>query len=436
MSLSIKAEWEALDTGPPEERACFAAIGIFSGNLSLTEADDAFVKRLRSSVHLSAYRLAEWFAWNWWRQRWEPPTHAPDWAMVHRMTTIGGGYVWPKISIISDGELIKLIARPTEPHPAEPLRYIANIIAEFRAAEFEGAVSRFIEQVQGKLRVEGVETTNLDNVWSDVCAERSDSETAKRRQLEALLGFDSDEADASLLERRIIEVAELGENAIREMAATSSGRGKVPTARDLRQIADDFGFDARQADAIQLRSDVQLPPTGEVPAWRRGAVAAQELRAQENLDAKSIPNEQLADMLGVVVSNLNSSSNNFDLSFVIDTSENLGRVVLRPKWAVNRRFDIARLLGDRIAGDGVEPLHPATRTFTYRQRLQRSFAAEFLCPFEAVDDMLEGDYSQEKQEECAEYFQVSSRVVLSHLVNHGLINRDDFERESEIVSAI
>ena len=36
----------------------------------MTEAEDAFVKRVRKEVYLSAYRLAEWLAWNWWRLRW------------------------------------------------------------------------------------------------------------------------------------------------------------------------------------------------------------------------------------------------------------------------------------------------------------------------------------------------------------------------------
>ena len=94
-ALSIDAEWETLRQGSAEERACFAALGIQYGDIWLTEAEDAFVKRVRSKVHLSAYHFAEWLAWNWWRLRWEPRKHAPGWNLAHRMATIGGGYVWP-----------------------------------------------------------------------------------------------------------------------------------------------------------------------------------------------------------------------------------------------------------------------------------------------------------------------------------------------------
>jgi hypothetical protein len=77
-----------LHSGTPEDRACFAAIGIAYGDICLTQAEDVFVNRVRDKVHLSGYRLAEWFAWNWWRLRWEPRTTALDWALAHRMTTV------------------------------------------------------------------------------------------------------------------------------------------------------------------------------------------------------------------------------------------------------------------------------------------------------------------------------------------------------------
>lgn len=435
MSLSITTEWERLATGAPEEKACFAAIGILSGNISLTEADDAFVKRLRSSVHLSAYKLAEWFAWNWWRQRWEPRTPARDWAMAHHMTTIGGGYVWPNITIVSDGERIVFVAKPTEPRPEEPLRYITDIAAVFRATEFEGAISRFIEQVQGQLRAEEIETTNLDRVWVDVCAERGNPEVAKRRRLEALLGFDPDEADTSLLERLVAEEAEFGEGAVREMAATSFGKGDIPTTENLHEIARTIGFDARPGDSIRLQSGTHLPSIGQVPAWRRGAEAAQALRTQEGLDVNPISNKRLASMLGIATPNLTNRIGGSDFSFALDNSNSAGHIVLRSKWETGRRFELARLLGDRLAGGGTGRLFPATRTYTYRQKLQRSFAAELLCPFEAIDGMLQGDYGEEKQEECAEHFKVSPLTVRTLLVNHGRIDHDDFNGELEAASA-
>lgn len=71
-SWEINAEWEYLDSGLPEERACFAALSIDAHAQCLTEGRDAWANRLRKAPYLSAYPFAEWLAWNWWRLRWEP----------------------------------------------------------------------------------------------------------------------------------------------------------------------------------------------------------------------------------------------------------------------------------------------------------------------------------------------------------------------------
>ena len=136
-------------------------------------------------------------------------------------------------------------------------------------------------------------------------------------------------------------------------------------------------------------------------------------------------------MSGVGHSTLTDRRNAPELSFAIDDSPTAGRVVLRSRWETGRRFELARLSGDRIAGGVGGRLFPATRTFTYRQKLQRSFAAEFLSPFEAVADMLRGDYSAEKQEEAAQHFNVSPFTVRTLLMNHGLVGRDDLDGEFE-----
>lgn len=432
MTLAIEAEWERLDAGPPEERACFAAISIIVNERPLIVAEDAFVKRLRTSVHLSAYRLAEWFAWNWWRQRWEPHATSREWALAHRMTTIGGGYVWPNITVVADGERVVLVAKPTESRPAEPLRYLIDHIASLQADEFEQAVSDFIEQVRGQLRAEKVATTNLDAAWDDVCAERAEPATAKRRRLEALLGCDPDEGNEDLVERLVSDEAELGESAVREMAAMASEATGPLTATDLRQIAGAAGFDSNPGDAVRLRDgETNLPQKGEVPAWRRGYEAARLLRLQESLGAASISDKRLAEMSGVSSTILSDKKSDDALSFAIDESSDAGRVVLRSKWDTGRRFDLARLLGDRIAWNTGGKLLPATRAHTYRQKLQRAFAAEFLSPFEAVAAMLEDDYSTEKQEDAAEYFSVSPLTIRTLLVNHGLIKRDDLDYDFE-----
>src|SRR5271155_2021018 len=64
---TISAKWEALASGPPEERACFGELSIKAHDISFTEGNDAIAKRLREGPLVSVYHFAEWVAWNWWR---------------------------------------------------------------------------------------------------------------------------------------------------------------------------------------------------------------------------------------------------------------------------------------------------------------------------------------------------------------------------------
>jgi len=429
-SWSINPEWEPLDSGPPEERACFAAISIQAHGVWLTEGLDALANSVRKAPRLSAYHLSEWIAWNWWRLRWEPrSTTVRDWSSSHRMTTIGGGYIWPNITIFSDGERIALIAKPTEERPQTPFRYIADIAAVLQASEFESGVDSFIEQVLGRLDSERIAETNLQMIWQGVLKERSTTALARARKLEALLGQEPDESDPKILDQLIADSEALGSGSVDEIAADHGIGGTITTARELREIAASRGYDASPRDVVRLAYGSGLPRSGEVPAWRLGAAVANTLREQERLNGEPISDKELARLAGTQVVAINDRTSGSGISFALDDNPMRGRIVLRSKWKTGRRFELARILGDRIARQQSSRLFPATRSYTYRQKMQRAFAAEFLSPFNVVEEMLRGDYSMENQQEVAEYFNVSPMTIRTLLVNHKKIEREGFDFE-------
>ena len=57
--------------------------------------------------------------------------------------------------------------------------------------------------------------------------------------------------------------------------------------------------------------------------------------------------------------------------------------------------------------------------------MQRAFAAELLSPFASVDEMLGGDYSEEKQNDTAEHFNVSPMTIQTQLLNNRRISYDE-----------
>ena len=430
VNWSISLDWEVLDSGPPEERACFAGIGIQAHNVWLTEGLDVLANSVRKAPRLSAYHLSEWMAWNWWRLRWEPRSATVrDWPSSHRMTTIGGGYVWPNITIFSDGERIALIAKPTEERPQTSYRYIADVAAILQASEFEAGTESFIDQVLERLNSEKIAKTNLQTIWQSVLEERKTPALARARKLEALLGQDPDESDPKILEQLIADSTSLGSESVDEIAADHGSGGTISTAQELREIAAAKGYDASPRDVARIAHGSGLPRSGQVAAWRLGAAAASALREQERLDGQPISNDKLAEMTGVPTNALTGRTSGGTLSFALDENTTRGKIVFRSKWPAGRRFELARILGDRIARQQSSKLFPATRSYTYRQKMQRSFAAEFLSPFNAVEEILGGDYSMENQQEAAEHFSVSPMTIRTLLVNHKKIEREglDFE---------
>ena len=115
------------------------------------------------------------------------------------------------------------------------------------------------------------------------------------------------------------------------------------------------------------------------------------------------------------------------MSFALDENSSGSRIVLRSKWEPGRRFELPGL--SAILGPKGN-LYPATG-WHYRQKVQRSFAAEFLSPFTAVEEMLAGDCSADSRQDVADYFNVSDHLIRTLLVNHRRLAHDYLDDDIE-----
>ncbi len=423
-TLGISLAPEMSDEGDPAERACFGLFTMRANGADLTGGMDFFITAYRSGPLVSGYHAAAWLAWNWWRLCHEPRSSAPEWWRSHRMTAIGEGYAWPNITIFSDGARTTILAEQSARPDAKPFRYIGSAPCVLPTVQFQWAVDAFVSSMQARLRAQGVDETALDRIWRDVTAERGSPELARRRRLEALLGRDPDAIEDQLVDRLITEAAEVGEPAVEELAAHGGQGAPPPSVAELRRSARENGYEARPGDAVR---PIDGGPEGEseAPAWRIGAQAARALRARERLGADPIGDDRLAALAGVASQVLEGSKLGQGLSFTMDQTGGTGRVVLRSKWRTSRRFELARLLADRMITPIGGPLRVATGARTHRQKTQRAFAAELLSPFEAVAAMLDGDYSAEARADVAAHFEVSEWTILTLLVNHQRLEQDE-----------
>ena len=438
--LTLSLSVEKLASGSLLEQATFGLFSVIANERIMTAGQDIESDQLRHGPYVAGYPLAEWFAWNWWRLRCE--TARPSgtevrhrWDFAHRMATVGDGYAWPNLKIYSDGLQSFLESGPSR-HPSTGLfRYFGSAQRESMSIEeLEVAIDGYIKNVLSRLDEVGIGDTNLHRLWNDLGAERRDPESTRFRRLEAQLGYDPDELGEGAVRDHLRDAPLIGEGALGEIAGDAAlyvhFRGQMLSASEISDVARQSGFDADMNDCVTLTDATALPQPGDVPAWRIGADAARCLRKQLKLDGQPVCNHRLTELVGTTVGAISDTNKRSDtISFVLDEHGGRARVALRPKWETGRRFELTRLLGDRVVGCRMhysgERLSPATRTYSYRQKMQRAFAAEFLSPFAMVDEMLQGDYSEEAQSDVAQHFAVSPWTIQAQLVNHGSIDLED-----------
>ncbi len=438
--LTVSLSSESLDFGSPEERATFGLFAMTANGRLLTAGEDVGNKELRHGPYVSGYPIAEWLVWNWWRIRWETGRPSNEdalsrWEFAHRMSTIGEGYAWPNITIFSDGVQSFLDSQPSSGPESVHFPYFgAQRRQAVPAVNLEAAIDGFVDDVLNRLEQAKVHEGNLHCLWRELQTERENPELTRFRRLEAQLGHEPGEADEGRFCMYLNDATKLGEEALGEIAADAMyGDGDTNSmirASNFAEIAEQHGFEANPKDAIKLNDMTGVPQPGQVEAWRLGERCAKLIRDQENRHGLPIDDRTLTAFAGTTNSAISGQNGNpCKVSFALDGGNGRSHVWLRSRWETGRRFDLARLIGDRLLrirlNGSTESLLPVTRASTYRQKMQRAFAAELLSPFADMDDMMSGDYSEEKQNEVAEYFKVSSMTIQTQLVNHHRIDPDD-----------
>ena len=418
--LEITLAPERLSEGSPEERAAFGLFAIGSGNVALTEGYDSFIDALRPGPLVSGYHAAEWFAANWWRLRYEPYSpRSADWWRAHRMTAIGEGYVWPNIVFRTDGARSAILSEPSSDPQAKPFRYLGANPWLGPSVAVEEAIDNFLMRIVGRLAERGIRESNLNRLWTEVLTERQDSDQAERRRLEALMGFDPDEADERFIQTLLDDRQRFGSAAVDELAAETAGTSPLTSER-LLSIAAREGAMIKRSDAMTLSADVLAETCSRPLAWQQGQHAARMLRKQENLGDAPIETARLAEMIGGTGIGPGRGQPTSPISFLFPERSVNASMVLRSRWETGRRFELARLLGDHLRFGQTDHLLPATGAYTFRQQAQRTFAAELLSPLNVVTDMLQGDYSPEAIEDTARHFKVSTMTVDNLLRNNNV----------------
>ena len=429
--------WLTGDAGDAEVRATNAEIAILVNSECATEIEDRRALSVRKTIRASAYILAYWLASNWWRLRWEPDNQAVsmgpeslDWQMTHQLASSGGGYVWPSVKIAGDGNqmLVSCQSRGNEGDESiSPVRYLNSFEERISASSFELGVGAFVELVLARLDAIRVRKTALHDLWSDIRAERKKKPMEIKRKLEAMLGVDPDE------QNKVIEgllkkwQPRVGRLALEEIAAASGS----PSIESVLESSDKFAQSVNTFSTIANYAEIKSSladkgPLGECVPWRLGKEAAYAIRDVWGLGRGPVNNVAISERLGLEEAVLSETHSSAPLAIGVRGSrDDQLKLLLKSSNRNSRRFEAARLFGDHLVIDTQDAWKPATHSLTARQKFQRAFAAEFLCPSEELRDRygqgaLNVDDLDDRSYEISREYEVSQQLVFQHFENRNV----------------
>jgi hypothetical protein len=169
-----------------------------------------------------------------------------------------------------------------------------------------------------------------------------------------------------------------------------------------------------------------LVQNGRTPPWQRGRRLANSVREWLAVGTQALNDQTLAALLQIGSDHLSGSAKSLHsapLGLAVRTKDREElKLLFHKRNRPARRFEAARFIAEYLCAPNDYWL-PITDVATARQKVQRAFAAEFLCPIESLRSYLGNEFLPEAFEDAAEHFGISEMAVKSHLANHHLIPR-------------
>ena len=429
-SLSLNVDWLTSGNDSPEIRQTMGMFGLKVGDISLTRNEDTWSQTIRDSVLVSAYPLAVWIVSSWWRLLYEPLPPAGikpsvSWKMAHELTAANQGFIWPRVILASDTELIQIWSTASNAVEQQSVRYINSLDRPFpvNLLEFEQTAKAFIESVLSRLDATGITDTPLAGLWQEVQEEITDPYASQYRRREAELGFDPDECPEALVQDALNLAEQMGGKIFSEVAPAYNKDilEARPLSAKIDELLQESGLDGKPGVSVDYSTSQDF---SKAP-WQKANEAVTLLRDEIGLKEGPVADEQLYDLLGLQKAEYEA----FDpprqqrISIAVPSEQAGFKFHTRKRHPIAKRFELARFIGDHLLyGNCGESWLANTDLRTSRQKYQRAFAAEFLCPLSSLRAYLDNDYSESTMEDAAEHFKVSSQTVESILTNNGLIS--------------
>ena len=374
--------------------------------------------------------LAFWFVDNWWRIRWEPTPHQnfnAEWRLAHHLSSAGTGYHWPNVSIWGEGSRVGVAVHADASNLQRSLIFVAQPRLDYvPSSTLEDAIDCFVQDV---LKHVGNACDGLDAEYRQLQSERTDPAVATWRKLEAMLGFDPDDAPSDLVDGFEALTERYGAEPLEEAALAHQGERASEALEHCIEAAESSNVLIRAPFSIDTDM-IGVARTSPQPPWLLAVDAAAQLRDRLGVPPGPIRNTRLSEIVGTNVDHLGTRRRStFDIPYALRLRQETGsKLALRSIWSHTRRFELCRSLGD-VIWSGDDAMGPLSAAKSERQKFQRAFAQGFLCPFADLQAYINTDKPGEDDiHAAARHFHVSERLIETTLVNNHVIDQASFEQ--------
>ena len=233
--------------------------------------------------------LAFWFIDNWWRIRWEPTPHPglnAEWRLAHHMSSVGAGYHWPNVSIWGEGSRVGVAVHADANNLKPSLKFVAKPRLDYVPSSIiEDAIDRFVRAV---LESVGGASDGLGTEYRQLQSERTEPSVAAWRKLEAMLGFDPDDAPDGLVARMEALSAQYGSEPLQEAALAHQGKLAAEALENCIQAAKSSNVVVRSPLSVETIADpAYIDRSSFQPPCLLGVDAANQMRDQPPCSLRS-----------------------------------------------------------------------------------------------------------------------------------------------------
>jgi hypothetical protein len=406
----------------PELAATWADVRILLAGRMLTEREDQRIRKIRDSLSIPLYPIAEWVAVNWWSLCFED--RARPGAGLHSLLEAREGFPLPNLSFRPQGEQMIVVCEPIVHEPSKS-RFLCGAQQYLRKVAVVEELERLIEAVIQNLQENAITSTFLQREWARILASESDPRERAFCEHAARLGLDPYDMDATVGSRIDALLDRMPPTLTQDFFDSADVERLDEDAEPIFSFLDLASKSQHGGSGWrELRETVRIDTASPVP-WQQGYGLAIQLRNHLGLQDHRFTgsDSDLMRAFGLDAPVYPWSSSRLDAITAFST-RGFPVFGVRGNLRESRKFGLCRAIGEALLQPG-DPLPLIfTRTdYSERQKRSRAFAAEFLAPHSLIREELGSDHgtvTDEDLDELAAVFGVSSWVIRHQVKNHRL----------------